>query len=298
MSGDIKLTIGICVKNAEATIGKTIESVINQDFPHELMEIIIVDGGSEDRTLEIIRNKLKSSGVKNKIFYEREGLGYARQIIVDNAQGEYIIWVDSDMMLPKDFVRKQVSYMEKNPEVAIAKGKYGICKGENLVARLEDIEFSLIFGQEGEVHLPSLGSLGASGCIYRVNAVRQVGGFDKSIKGAGEDTDIEYRIEAAGWKLHVTSAVFYEKRRDTWKALWDEYFWLGLGASRVFKKNRKAINIYKMMPPVAILTEFSRIPKAYKLNRSIAALFLPFHYIFKRIAWLIGFIKGKFSHKT
>jgi len=43
-------TIGVCVRNCEATIKEVINSIINQDFPHELMEVIIVDDGSEDRT--------------------------------------------------------------------------------------------------------------------------------------------------------------------------------------------------------------------------------------------------------
>ena len=48
-----KVTVGMCVKNCAATIKEAIESVLNQDFPHELMELIIVDGNSEDETLSI-----------------------------------------------------------------------------------------------------------------------------------------------------------------------------------------------------------------------------------------------------
>jgi len=290
MKHNIKVTIGLCVRNAEATIRQAIDSILNQDYPLELMELIVVDGCSKDKTLDIIKSKFENSYIKNRIFYEKKGLGYARQIVVDNAQGEYIIWVDSDMLLSRDFVKKQISVMEQNPRVGIAKGKYGIHEGNNLVATLEDIEFALSFGCEGKTNLMSLGT---SGCIYRVAAIRLVGGFDPSIRGAGEDTDVEYRVKSAGWSLYITSAVFYEKRRDTWKSLWNEYFWHGIGASYVFRKNRKGINIYKMLPPVALLAESFRVPLAYKLTRRKAAFLLPFHYVFKRIAWFLGFVKGK-----
>lgn len=290
MKPKIKVTIGLCVRNAEATIKQAIDSILNQDFPHELMELIVVDGCSEDKTLDIIKSKLENSYIKSRIFCEKKGLGYARQIVVDNAQGEYIIWVDSDMLLSRDFVKKQISLMEQNPRVGIAKGKYGIRKENNLVATLEDIEFALSFGCEGKTNLMSLGT---SGCIYRVEAIRQVGGFDPSIRGAGEDTDVEYRVKSAGWSLYITSAVFYEKRRDTWKSLWNEYFWHGIGASYVFRKNRRGINIYKMLPPVALLAELFRVPLAYKLTRRKATFLLPFHYVFKRTAWFLGFVKGK-----
>jgi glycosyltransferase involved in cell wall biosynthesis len=290
MKHNIKVTIGLCVRNAEATIRQAIDSILNQDFQHELMELIIVDDYSKDRTLYIVKNRIKNSEIKSRIFCEKKGLGHARQIVVDNAQGDFIIWVDADMILPRDFVKKQVLFMERNPRVGIAKGKYGMQKRNNLVATLEDIEFALTFRCEGETNSQSLGT---SGCIYRVEAIRKVGGFDPSIKGAGEDTDVENRIRSAGWSLYITSAVFYEKRRNTWKSLWSEYFWHGIGASYVFRKNRRGINIYKMLPPVAIFAELLRVPLAYRLTRRNAALLLPFHYVFKRIAWFLGFIKGK-----
>lgn len=143
MKPNIKVTIGLCVKNAAATVGQAVDSILNQDFPRELMELIVVDGCSDDGTLDIVKSRLKNSGIEARIFCESEGLGRARQIVVDNAQSDYIIWVDSDMILSKDFVSKQVMFMEKNPEVGIAKGKYGIQNGNNLVATLEDIEFAI-----------------------------------------------------------------------------------------------------------------------------------------------------------
>lgn len=101
-----KVTIGVCVRNCEDLIREAIGSIINQDFPHEFMELIVVDGYSQDETLRIIRDVLKKTDMKTRIFYEKEGLGRARQIVVDNASGEYIVWVDGDMVLSMDFVRK------------------------------------------------------------------------------------------------------------------------------------------------------------------------------------------------
>jgi len=282
----------MCVKNCEATIKEAVESVLDQDFPHEFMELVIVDGYSQDKTLSVLRDSFKKADIRTKIFYENEGLGRARQIIVDNASGEYIVWVDSDMVLSRDFVRNQVEFMNHNTDVGIAKGKYGIRSNgnhENLVATLENAEYVLNTMFEGETNSKSLGT---SGCIYRVKAIRQVGGFDPYIKGAGEDEDAENRIREAGWLLHVTFALFYETRRQTWKSLWNEYFWYGKGGRRILRKNRQIINFYKMLPPVALATELLRVPVAYRLTRRKAVLFLPFHYAFKRVAWFLGFIKS------
>jgi len=277
----------MCVKNSETLIQRTVESVLNQDFPRTDMELIVVDGFSQDKTVEIIRSYLEGVDMKTRIFCENEGLGRARQLVVENAMAEYIVWVDGDMVLSKDFVRLQVEFMERNPSVGVAKGKYGTFKnhGQSLVANLENIWLILFMGVEGET---TRKALGASGCIYRVKAIKQAGNFDPNMKGAGEDNDAENRIRKAGWRLCVTSALFFEMRRQTWGSLWKEYFWHGKGARDILGKDKQMINLYKMLPPVALFAELARVPEAYKLTHQKAVLFLPLHYVFKRIAWFCG----------
>lgn len=293
-----KVTIGVCVKNNALTISETIKSIIKQNFPCELIEIIIVDGYSKDCTLSIIENHLKNSDIRFKIFREKEGLGRARQIVVDNAEGEYIVWVDGDMILSRDFIKKQVEFMDNNPNVGIAKGKYGILKSDehkNLVAFLEDVDFILKTQNIGEVNNEVLAT---SGCIYRTKAIKQAGGFDPLIKGVGEDMDVENRVKALGWKLCITSAVFQELRRKSWKALWNQYVWHGEGAPQLLQENRFAvINLFKTFPPIKLMTKLIQLPAAYKLTQRKAVLLFPIHYIFKKTAWLFGFLKSYFINK-
>jgi len=287
---DTEVTIGMCIKNSGATIKEAIQSVLNQDFPHELIEIIIVDGHSRDQTLGIVRSISQRSDIRIEIYCENEGLGRARQIVVDKARGKYIVWVDGDMILSRDFVKKQVEFMEHFPDAGAAKGKYGILIDvTNLVAFLEDVAFMLNTVREREA-VDNV--LATSGCIYRVRAIREVGGFDPCLRGVGEDMDAESRLRDFRWKLYISSAMFQEIRRQSWSALWNEYFWHGQGAGRLFEKNRYAFSLYKMFPPVALAREVLRVPAAYKLTREKRVLFLPFHYIFKRVAWSVGFVKA------
>jgi glycosyltransferase involved in cell wall biosynthesis len=290
----IKVTVGLCVRNSELTVREAVSSILDQDFPHELMEIIVVDGYSKDETLIIIKNSLKESDVRLKFFRENEGISKARQIVVDNAEGDYIVWVDGDMVITKSFIKKQVEFMDRNQNVGIAKGKYVPCQGynETSVAVLEDLEFLLSTVFEGKT---SSKCLGTSGCIYRVRAIKGVGGFDPYIVGVGEDMDAENRIREKGWSLYVIPAFFYETRRQTWKALWNEYYWHGQGGNRLFKKSWRVFNLYKLFPPVALFYEFARVPKAYQISRKKIAFLLPFHYAFKRTAWILGFVKSGFE---
>lgn len=64
------MTVGICVKNSEDTVAEAMDHVADQDFQHDLMELIIVDGCSHDRTIPIIRETLSKTDIPYKIFSE------------------------------------------------------------------------------------------------------------------------------------------------------------------------------------------------------------------------------------
>ncbi len=287
---NVEVTVGLCVKNSESTVQKAIDGIISQDYPLELMELLVVDGQSRDRTIPLIKERLRGTSLKQRFFYEKQGLGKARQTIVENASGRYIVWVDGDIELPSNFIRKQVEFMNAYPFVGIGKGKYSMNRKDNLVAALENMEFLINFHDEGETDSKFLGT---SGCIYRTQAIKDAGGFDENFRGVGEDMDAEYRVRRRGWKLYVTNAVFYEKRRQTWRSLWDEYFWHGYGWQSLLSKNRDMVNFSKLLPPVAVIAEIARVPKAYKLTCQKAAVLLPVHYVFKRVAWFLGFMKSR-----
>lgn len=284
----IEVTIGLCVKNSAATVQHAITSILKQDYPFEKMELIIVDGDSTDGTIEILKKCLSNHQIKTLFLSETNGLGASRQLVVNKATGNYVIWVDSDMIISRSFVTNQVKFMNGHPKAGIAKGKYEIGKYQNnqVVAVLENVEFLLGTYSVGK----TTKSLGTSGCIYRLAAIRQIGGFDLTIKGAGEDTDAENRLRRAGWDLYVNAALFQELRRTTWKSLWTEYFWLGQGGKQVVEKDWRSIEFYKMLPPVAVFSRLVLLPKAYKIMHRKMVFLLPLHYIFKRVAWFLGFL--------
>jgi len=287
-----KVTIGVCVKNAEATIKDAVESILVQDFPHELMEVIFVDDGSDDKTLSILNSYISKVDMQVKVFHQEwKGLGPARNKVVDNASGEYIVWVDGDMILPTDHVKKQVEFMDKNPEVGIGKARYELMDEENIVAFLESLPFVLdtLKTQSPHSRLP-----GTGGSIFNVKAIRQVGGFDNSLKGVGEDQDIAYNIMSAGWRIRLSNASFFEKREKSWNSLWKKYDWYGYGNYELYQKNRRIFKIYKMIPPVGFLVGLSYSFSAYRLTGYKAVFLLPLHFVFKSLAWCWGFIKAAF----
>lgn len=98
------VSILIPAYNAEKWIGDTIRSAINQTWPDK--EIIVVDDGSRDRTLQVARS-FESGGVK-VISQENQGACGARNTAYRYAQGDYIQWLDADDLLHPAKISEQL----------------------------------------------------------------------------------------------------------------------------------------------------------------------------------------------
>jgi glycosyltransferase involved in cell wall biosynthesis len=293
-----KVTIGVCVKNSESTIKDAIESILAQDFPHEQMEVIFVDDGSKDKTLSIIADNLPRMDMQTRVYYGQwKGLGKTRNLVVDNASGDYIIWVDGDTILKNDYIIRHVEFMEKHPRVGIATGRFSIRDNEHLVAFLEHIGFEAVNVKHCGISekLP-----GTAGAAYRLKSIKQVGGFDETITGAGEDTDAAYRIRKSGWLIYQgIGGNCFTKRKQTWSALWKQYLWHGYGYHYIYSKNKHIGKLWALSPPIAIVSGFLNSFVAYKLTRRKSVFLLPLQFFFKMSAWWIGFTKSHLrSYKT
>ena len=92
---NIKVSVIVPVYNGAEYIGGTLDSIINQDFNG--FEVIVIDDGSTDNSLEIIEERLSKSAIAHEIVHqENSGVSSARNLGIEKAQGEYLVFVDSD----------------------------------------------------------------------------------------------------------------------------------------------------------------------------------------------------------
>ena len=110
------ISVIIPVFNGEQTIEETINSILDQTFQD--IEIIIINDGSTDATLEIVEN---ISDSRIKIFsYPNAGLSASRNRGIDRAKGEYISFIDADDLWTPDKLELQWQALQKNPQAAVA----------------------------------------------------------------------------------------------------------------------------------------------------------------------------------
>lgn len=109
--------------NSEKTIGKCIESILDQKCEKE---VIVVDNNSTDNTAKII----KKYSVRY-LFEKRKGAAAARNKGLENAKGEYVGFIDSDVVLPEDWVVKALE--EIKPKDIAGVGGRGISVEKNVI---------------------------------------------------------------------------------------------------------------------------------------------------------------------
>ncbi|MCW4018864.1 MAG: glycosyltransferase [Candidatus Bathyarchaeota archaeon] len=292
----MKVTVGLCLKNSGKTVQTALDSISRQDYPHEAMKLIIVDENERGDALPYLTEFTKKTDIKTVLYMvENKGLGASRQMVVDNAEGDYVVWVDDDFVLNKDFVCKHVEFMENNPLTGAALAKELRVTATTPVATFES--YLDLLGGKNAIS----GQMGGFE-IFRLTAINQVGGFDVDIKGAAEDGDIAIRIKNAGWQLSRNSSAEYYRKYPptTWNALWRKHFWYGYGSYFLYRKYKTHAFRWELFFPLAFYIGLKGALKVYKINREQNVFLLSPYYFFRNAASFLGFFRAnldRYGHK-
>lgn len=229
-----KISVIIPVYNCENTVGKCLESLLQQvetDF-----EIIMVDDGSTDRTVEICR---AFQGVV-VLSQKQGGPSRARNVGIRTARGEYAAFTDGDCVVdPHWLVELQKGFSA--PEIAGVGGDQASPDDETATGALiqdflKTIGFAGEYIQSGTA-LKETNHNPTCNAIYRKKALEEVGGFDESL-WPGEDVDLDFRIRNAGWRLvYNPNALVRHYRPKTHKAYARMMMRYGASQRRLVKKH-------------------------------------------------------------
>jgi cellulose synthase/poly-beta-1,6-N-acetylglucosamine synthase-like glycosyltransferase len=194
MNGTLpRVTIIVPAYNEAERIGACVASLRGQNYPAELLEIIVIDNGSTDRTHEIL---LDTPGIR-ALRETRPGSYAARNTALAAATGEVVCFTDADCAADRDWVRNAVAVLEKE-DAGIVAGHVELDFGHRLrLSAAELFERCFAFKQAENAR--------QSVCVTanwtsRLELIRRSGGFDGSVKSGG-DHRLAAQIAAAGYRV-------------------------------------------------------------------------------------------------
>ena len=107
------ISIIIPILNEEIYIEKCLKSIINSDYPKDSMEVLLIDGGSQDKTIEIIKTYQKKHPFFKLLYNPQKIVPVAMNIGIKEAKGEYIVRLDAHSSYPKEYFSKLMKYHQK-----------------------------------------------------------------------------------------------------------------------------------------------------------------------------------------
>jgi glycosyltransferase involved in cell wall biosynthesis len=227
---DLQLGVSIIVTtfNSAQTLDACLHSIFELDYPKELLEVIVVDGGSTDATTEIAQKhpvKLVCSDLNPAAAYN---------LVLDDAKHEVIGLIDSDAKVEKQWLQKLVNRLE-DPKIAGASGTVETWNKDKLVPRVIGYELNYRYRR-----LPkSVERVATMNLLLKKEIVKKIGGFDEELP-TQYDTDIGARLAKEGYIIAFDSeAICYHFHRPTLTAFFKQQYKYGQNTWKLYFKHPK-----------------------------------------------------------
>jgi succinoglycan biosynthesis protein ExoA len=324
------------IRNEVGYIKQSLGSVLQQDYPPERIEILVIDGMSTDDTRRIIEETI----------YEQQACSpppYCHVTLLDNpecivatalnigikrAKGEIIIRVDGHCEIAPDYVSRCVSHL-LDGEVDCVGGPMDT-EGESFVSGVIALAMRSTFGVGNSAFRTVKGKSMQVDSVpfpaYRRETIEKIGFFDEEII-RNQDDEYNYRLRKSGYKILLAKDVkskYYS--RSSFQSLWKQYFQYGFWKVRVLQKHPGQMSIRQFIPPVFVLSLLlsiilsittawgsillSTIIGCYCIANILASFWttrmcfgkifiLPFAFVILHLSYGLGFIWGliKFSRR-
>ena len=186
------VSIMVPAYNEQATIGKTIQSLLNLDYPRNKLQIIIVNDGSKDAT-RAIAESFMSKGVE-VINKRNSGKGDSLNMALKKAKGEFVVSMDADSFVNPDCLKKMLGYFS-NPSVMAVTPSLKVYNPNGILQRLQAIEYLIgVYLRKVFAYLGSIHVVPGPFSMFRKSFFDTYGGYDAD--NLTEDIEIAFRIQS------------------------------------------------------------------------------------------------------
>lgn len=216
-------TIMIPADNEATVIGKTVEAMLNLEYPRDKLTIMVINDGSKDETASIVR-QLASRSSQIVLFNVPQGEGgkgksRALNLGLKQVQSEMIAIYDADNTPDPKALHYLVAQLVSHRELGAVIGKFRtLNKNAALLTRfinIETLSFQSIL-QAGRWQMHNIATLPGTNFVIWTDLVRSLNGWDE--EALTEDSEMSIRIYEKGYKIKfIPYAVTYEQEPQEWK---------------------------------------------------------------------------------
>lgn len=277
ISHSIFVSVIMPIRNESDFIARSLGSVLLQDYPPHLMEILIADGMSEDATRSIIATMSEATIIPIKIVDNPQHIvptGFNRAL--RQSQGDVIVRVDGHCEIAPDYVRQCVEHLIRY-DVAGVGGPIETISSTH-IGRAISLAMSSSFGVGGSsfriIQDKTLFVDTIAFPAYWKHIMQEVGELDEEMV-RNQDDEYNYRLRSHGYKLLLSPKIRskYYSRSSIYK-LWRQYYQYGYYKVRVMQKHPSQMRPRQFVPLLMVSSVIGGI------------ILAPFNKIFRWL-WLI-----------
>lgn len=240
-----KLSVLVACHNEERVLERLKDALRAFDYPSDLLQLIVVDDGSSDRTGELLDQW--ASEDSNLLALHRPagasgGKSGALNVALPHVAGEVVVVFDADHRPHPDVPRRLARHFA-DPGVGAVQGRCRILNGEmSLVGTLVEMDYLagyLVneFGRQAVFRLPAYGG---ANCAVRTASLHAVGGWNEN--SVTEDTDLTLRLVLTGQRIRYdVNAVDEEEAVITLRRYWIQRYRWARGHQQVWRDYRGAV---------------------------------------------------------
>lgn len=317
----------LVTRNEENFIKQALLSLINQTYPKNSYEIIVVDGESTDKTLDIVKSLIQQN--KTEVFdiriinNSKHILASGWNLGIQNAKGEYVVRIDAHGEAAPDFIEKNVETMLAVCDAICVGGKLttkSIDGDDNTVSKVLSSPFGVgnssfrVSDTAGYVDTAVYG-------LYKKSAFDEVGYFNEKYV-RNQDIELHSRIRALGGKFYFNpeiNCVYYS--RNTVKKMLKQAIGNGKWNMVLLKHQSSAVRLRHLVPFVFVIYLIGSIVLGWffhpfwylalavillhlilgtiaaskKTNNVLELLKMPFMFMALHLSYGIGYLAGIFT---
>lgn len=210
----MKVSVIIPVYNEERYIKECLDSIKGQTLP---IEIIVINDGSTDRTMEVIS---KFSGNLKVLQQHHLGVAVARNLGTGEAKGDILVFVDADMVFEQNFIEKLIKPILNNKAIGTFSKEEYVLNKDNVWSKCWNIEKGLPLDRMHNADYPNLQP------VFRAILKKEflkVGGF--SPIGYVDDHTLSEKLGVKAFA--AVGAKYYHRNPQTLEEVYQQARWIG-----------------------------------------------------------------------